>query len=120
ANGSPTPKPFASASPATTTTTQSQPDWWSRMKERGHYWLLLAQLNPIPVAVGAAVLILIIGLLLVQRRRAQATTRVHALPMEGRKPSTESTWEPPATPVAVSTPATPVEIPLAAAAAVPL
>jgi len=134
AEGSPTPKPFASASPlnsaiatasptaspVSTTTARSQPDWWSRMKERGHYWLLLAQLNPIPVAVGAAVLILIIGLLLVQRRRAKATKRVKALPVEGRKPSTESTWEPPATPVAVSTPATPVEIPLAAAAAVPL
>jgi hypothetical protein len=130
AKGSPTPKPFASASPlnsaiatasptaspVNTTTTRSQPDWWSRMKERGHYWLLLAQLNPIPVAVGAAVLILIIGLLLVQRRRAKATRRVKAVPVEASKPSTESTWEPPNTPVAVSTPATPVEIPLAAAA----
>jgi len=134
AKGSPTSKAFASASPlssaiatasptaspVSTTTTRSQPDWWSRMKERGHYWLLLAQLNPIPVAVGAAVLILIIGLLLVQRRRAKATKRGKALPVEVRKPSTDSSWEPPATPVAVSTPATPVEIPLAAAAAVPL
>ena len=50
------------------------------MKERGHYWLLLAQLNPIPVAVGAALLILIIGLLLVQRRRARATRRSRPVP----------------------------------------
>ena len=90
------------------------------MKERGHYWLLLAQLNPIPVAVGAAVLILIIGLLLVQRRRAKATKRVKAVPVEASKPSTVSTPETPAAPVVESTPATVVEIPLAAAAAVPL
>ena len=49
-------------SPATATT-QPQPDLWTRMKERGHYWLLLAQLNPMPVAVGAGVLILLIGLI---------------------------------------------------------
>jgi len=90
------------------------------MKERGHYWLLLAQLNPIPVAVGAAVLILIIGLLLVQRRRAKATKRVKAVPVEASKPSTVSTPETPAAPVVESKPATVVEIPLAAAAAVPL
>ena len=134
AKGSPTPKPFASASPlnsalanasptaspVSTTTTQPRSDWWSRMKERGHYWLLLAQLNPIPVAVGAAVLILIIGLLLVQRRRAKATKRVKAVPVEASKPNTVSTPETPAAPVVESTPATVVEIPLAAAAAVPL
>jgi hypothetical protein len=129
AKGSPTPKPFASASPlnsalanasptaspVSTTTTQPRSDWWSRMKERGHYWLLLAQLNPIPVAVGAAVLILIIGLLLVQRRRAKATKRVKAVPVEASKPNTVSTPETPAAPVVESTPATVVEIPLAAA-----
>ena len=84
------------------------------MKERGHYWLLLAQLNPIPVAVGAAVLILIIGLLLVQRRRAKGTKRVKAVTVEASKPSTVSTPETPAAPVAESTPATAFEIPLAA------
>jgi hypothetical protein len=134
AKGSPTPKPSASASPinsaiaaasptaspVSTITTQPQRDWWSRMKERGHYWLLLAQLNPIPVAVGAAILILIIGLLLVQRRRAKATKRFKAAPAEASKPSTELTSEPPVAPVAVPTPAPAVEIPLEAAAAVPL
>jgi len=87
------------------------------MKERGHYWLLLAQLNPIPVAVGAAVLILIIGLLLVQRRRAKATKRVKAVAVEASKPNTVSTPETPAAPVVESTPATVVEIPLAPAIA---
>jgi len=134
AKGSPTPKPLASASPlnsaiakasptatpASTTTTQSKSDWWSRLKERGHYWLLLAQLNPIPVAVGAAVLILIIGLLLVQRRRAKATKRVKSASIEASQPITESTSEAPAVPVAVPSPVTAVEMPFAAAAAVPL
>lgn len=54
-------------------------DFWTRAKERGHYWLLLAQLNPIPVAVGAGILVLIIALLLMQRRRAKATRRVRTV-----------------------------------------
>jgi hypothetical protein len=129
AKGSPTPKPVASASPLNpaiaktsptaspaTTPTQSQPDWWSRTKERGHYWLLLAQLNPIPVAVGAAILILIIGLLLVQRRRAKTTKRVKAAPRETMKPSIESTSAALAAPVIEPTPPAAVEVPLAAAA----
>jgi HEAT repeats len=129
AKGSPTPNAFASASPlnstiaktsptaspVSTTTTQSQPNWWSRMKERGHYWLLLAQLNPIPVAVGAAVLILIIGLLLVQRRRAKATKRVKSVPVEASKPSTELTPETSVAPIVEPVPATAVEVPLKAA-----
>jgi HEAT repeat protein len=81
----PTPSPAQkSASPNTTSasTQNSSPvspaqgDFWARTKERAHYWILLAQLNPIPVAVGAIVLLLIIGLLLFQRRRARATRRV--------------------------------------------
>ena len=132
AKGSPTPQPVASASPLkgpiaktsptaspVTTTTQSQPDWWSRMKERGHYWLLLAQLNPIPVAVGAAILILIIGLLLVQRRRAKSTKRVKPSAIETRKPSAESTSEAPAATIVEPPAPAAVEIPLAAVAAVP-
>jgi hypothetical protein len=35
----------------------------------------LAQLNPIPVAIGAAVLLFLIGLLILQRRRARAARR---------------------------------------------
>lgn len=70
-SNSPTPSP-ASLS------TQPQGDFWARTKERAHYWVLLAQLNPIPVALGAMLLVLFIGLLLFQRRRARATRRVKA------------------------------------------
>jgi hypothetical protein len=38
--------------------------------------LLLAQLNPIPVAIGAGLLILVIALLLMQRRRAKISRRL--------------------------------------------
>ena len=68
----------AALSPTATPTNigaQTQGDWWSRMKERMHYWILLAQLNPIPVGLGAGLLLLIIGLLLFQRRRARGTRR---------------------------------------------
>src|SRR5438067_6061357 len=57
---------------------QTQGDWWSRLKERAHYWILLAQLNPIPVGLGAGLLLLIIGLLLFQRRRARGTRRARS------------------------------------------
>jgi hypothetical protein len=46
----------------------------------------LAQLNPIPVAIGAALLVLIIGLLLFQRRRAKATRRVNKPRRRSRAP----------------------------------
>jgi HEAT repeat protein len=53
------------------------------MKERAHYWILLAQLNPIPVGLGAGLLLLIIGLLLIQRRRARRTRR--ARPVKSKR-----------------------------------
>ena len=118
---SPTPKPsptasgqkalVAKASPTATTvtqTTQPRNDFWSRMKERAQYWILLAQLNPIPVAVGAALLLLIIGLLLIQRRRAKTTRRVK--PAAKPKPATESVAADTSA-AAVSQPATEVPIP---------
>jgi hypothetical protein len=80
----------ASSSPTATPANfgaQTQGDWWSRMKERGHYWLLFAQLNPLPVAIFAALLLLIIGLLLFQRRRARATRRVRPTKTKSRKPT---------------------------------
>jgi HEAT repeats len=89
------------------------------MKERGHYWMLLAQLNPIPVAVGSAILILLIGLLLVQRRRARATKHTSTSEVETKKPISESVSEAPSAPIPEPTPQSAVEIPLAAAAAVP-
>jgi hypothetical protein len=48
------------------------------MKERIHYWILLAQLNPIPVVTGAVVLLLLIALLLFQRRRSRSSRRVRS------------------------------------------
>jgi len=99
---SPAPKPAASAALPTSGSAQTSPanssanteaqqreDFWNGMKERGHYWLLLAQLNPIPVAVGAALLILIIGLLLVQRRRAKTTRRLKPLSETARRTNSE-------------------------------
>ena len=72
---SPLPSPARTASPLTQAN-DSQGDFWAQMRARAHYWILLAQLNPIPVAVGTFVLLVIIGLLLFQRRRARATRRV--------------------------------------------
>ena len=48
------------------------------MKERINYWILLAQLNPLPVAIGVVVLLLLFGLFLFQRRRARAPRRVRS------------------------------------------
>jgi len=67
-----TASPSYGASPAQAT---SQTNTWSNIKQRVRYWILLAQLNPIPVAIGAAVLLFLIGLLILQRRRARATRR---------------------------------------------
>src|SRR5438132_2508119 len=86
ATASPTPTPRSSLvtnnspSPSPSTVAAApREDFWARMKERGHYWLLLAQLNPIPVAAGTLILLLIITLLLMQRRRAKSTRRVRSV-----------------------------------------
>jgi len=96
-----TPKPVPSTGPIATTaqktasaTPASQPtpatqmqtrgSFLSQMKERVNYWILLAQLNPIPVAIGAGVLLLIIALIL-QRRRARGARRVRPSRTESRK-----------------------------------
>jgi hypothetical protein len=101
ANSSPTPRPStatiasstpgqksptpatANTSPTPVAASSSSQDWWSRLKERAHYWVLLAQLNPIPVGLGAGLLLLIIGLLLFQRRRARGPRR--ARPLKSRR-----------------------------------
>jgi hypothetical protein len=71
------------ASPTPVAPSSPSKDWWSRLKERAHYWILLAQLNPIPVGLGAGLLLLIIGLLLIQRRRARRTRR--ARPVKSKR-----------------------------------
>jgi hypothetical protein len=48
------------------------------MKERARYWILLAQLNPIPVVIGAAILALLIVALLFRRRQAKVTRPLRA------------------------------------------
>ena len=97
--GAASPANSASPSPAAAPAA-ARSDFWTRAKERGRYWLLLAQLNPIPVAIGAAILVLIIALLLMQRRRAKATRRVKTL----TKSSSKATAVPAATPVANAVP----------------
>lgn len=97
----------ASPSPGSDSGTTTRRDFWSRAKERGHYWLLLAQLNPIPVAIGVALLILIIALLLIQRRRAKSTRRVKTVTKSKSRPHDTAASKPverplPAAPVAAT------------------
>ncbi len=87
-SSSPTPSPATLSTPA-------QGDFWARTKERAHYWILLAQLNPIPVALGAMLLVLFIGLLLFQRRRARATRRVKSTEVK-KETTSEAAGESPA------------------------
>jgi hypothetical protein len=72
-----------------------------RVKERGHYWLMLAQLNPIPVAIGAAILVLLIALLITQRRRAKSTRRVRTKTRSGSQ-AAEAPAGAPVVPVAAA------------------
>jgi HEAT repeats len=100
----------ASPSPAGAGTAPARDDFWTRAKARAHYWLLLAQLNPIPVATVALILILIIALLLVQRRRAKSTRRVKTVTKSKTAP-TVSVSDP------VASKASESELPIAAATA---
>jgi hypothetical protein len=70
-----TASPSPTTQPTPATANQSTQDRWGQMKERLHYWILLAQLNPIPVATGAAVLLLLFALFLFQRRRVKSPRR---------------------------------------------
>ena len=65
-----------SAAPSPAVGGTARTDFWARAKERGHYWLLRAQLNPIPVALGAMLLVFIIMLLFFLRRRATSSPRI--------------------------------------------
>lgn len=71
----------ATTAPAETTATS----WQSSLKERIRYWILLAQLNPIPVVIGAVILALLFLLLLFQRRRLKGSRRVRSSRSELRK-----------------------------------
>src|SRR6266481_3528671 len=71
-------------------TNQSRQDRWSRMKEQINYWILLAQLNPIPVVTGAMVLLLLIALFLFQRRRVRSSRRVRPATTKSTKGMTKA------------------------------
>lgn len=86
-----TTKPTVSPSVQTTPTNaaasseNSSISWQSRLKERARYLILLAQLNPVPVVVGAIILALLILLFMFQRRRLKATRRVRVTRGEATK-----------------------------------
>jgi len=66
--------------PATTATSSeaTAASWQSQLKERARYWILLAQLNPIPVVIGAVILALLIVAFLFRRRQASAVRPLRA------------------------------------------
>jgi len=129
ARSSPTPAPFGSPSPAraaiagssptsSTASTQPRPDFWARLKDRGEHWILLAQLNPIPVALAAALLILIIGLLLIRRRRTRTMRRGPSIASESITRKHEPLSVVPSTPKARAKPRVDVALPETVAPAV--
>jgi hypothetical protein len=82
----PTASPGIQSTPATTATSSETTvtSWQSQMKERARYWILLAQLNPIPIVIGAVILALFL-LFLFQRRRLKGTRRVRPRRSELKK-----------------------------------
>ena len=86
----------ASTPTAQSTSTTARSDETSQatanLKERVRYWILFAQLNPIPVAIGLGLLLLLIGLFILQRRRARGTRGVRSSKVESRteKPASEA------------------------------
>jgi len=70
--------PTTQPTPVAATNQSRQDNRWSQMKERINYWILLAQLNPIPVITGAIVLLLLFGLFFFQRRRARGPRRARS------------------------------------------
>lgn len=83
----PATSPGIQATPATTATSSetTATSWQSRLKERTRYWILIAQLNPIPVAIGAVILALLIVRFLFRRRQAKAARLVRASRGESKK-----------------------------------
>jgi HAMP domain-containing protein len=73
-----TPSQNAAAKPTATSSETTATSWQSQLKERARYWILLAQLNPIPVVIGAAILALLIVAFLFRRRQAKATRPLRA------------------------------------------
>jgi hypothetical protein len=131
-----TPKPSPSIRPAATTSlkaasptpgnqptpstpAQSRGTFLAQLKERLSYWILLAQLNPIPVAIGVGVLLLIIGLLVFQRRRTRGTRRIRPSRTESRKAKPEVDAAASGPSAASATGSSLASVPIVAAAAAP-
>lgn len=66
--GLPVTSPVAANQSANPNQSQLTQSGWANFKERVHYWILLAQLNPIPVSMAVAILLLLIGLFFYLRR----------------------------------------------------
>jgi HEAT repeats len=60
--------PVAASQASNPTQPQPSASGWAGFKARLHYWVLLAQLNPIPVSIGVAIVLLLIGMFFYQRR----------------------------------------------------
>ena len=84
------------------------------MKERINYWILLAQLNPIPVATGVGLLLLLFVLFLFQRRRAKSPRPARPI-KKSAKTATKTDAAPSVQPGSESEP---ISAPVVAAAAV--
>lgn len=96
------------------------------MKERVNYWILLAQLNPIPVAVGVALLLLLFGFFLLRRRRSKSPRRTRPVRKAVKTPAkpATATSAPPvpeseSAPISAPVVAAAVAAPLAAASSPP-
>jgi hypothetical protein len=89
ARASVSPLSRSSPTPAASSVTPAQGSTLNKLKERARYYILLAQLNPLPVAIGVGVLLLLIGLLFLQRRRAKTTRRARPRKASKAKPATE-------------------------------
>jgi hypothetical protein len=99
---SPTAKPSATLAPKAASVATASPlnqpspvvrvqprgTFWAQMKDRVSYWILLAQLNPLPVAIGAGILFLVVGLFISQRRRARGPRRVRPSRADSRETKT--------------------------------
>lgn len=120
----PTPTPAQKTSPAAAPSPAYQPtpasanqphqDRWSQMKERINYWILLAQLNPIPVATGVGLLLLLFVLFLFQRRRAKSPRPARPI----KKSARTATKTDAAASVQPGSESEPISAPVVAAAAV--
>lgn len=63
----------------TSSVSRTQTSTWNNLKQHARSWLLVAQLNPAPVGIGATLLMILLGLMLLRRRRAEEPNHARAL-----------------------------------------